>query len=119
LHYRDWYERLLDAGFTVAGKDPQAVFSTQLTRSPVVRKSTQGGIYGLDRHAPQRLRREHEALQGRLRELTAPAADDLAAIRARRAALTREISRAEKALAEALELVDDRPGGIHVLRAAG
>jgi hypothetical protein len=58
LHYRDWFQRLRDAGFTVAGKDPEAVFLTQLTRSPVLRKSTQAGVYELDRHAPARLRRE-------------------------------------------------------------
>jgi len=121
LHYRDWFQRLLGAGFAVAGKDPQAVFLTQLTRSPVIRKSTQAGIYELDHHAPQRLRRELEALQGQLRELTAPgaAAADLSAIRARRAQLSNQISRAEKALAEALDLLGDRRDGITVLRAAG
>ena len=78
-----------------------AVFLTQLTRSPVIRRSTQAGIYELDHHTPQRLRPQLEALQAQLRELTAPgaAAADLSAIRTRRAELSNEISRAEKALA--------------------
>jgi hypothetical protein len=34
MHYRDWYELLVVAGYTVAGKDPLTVFLTQLGRSP-------------------------------------------------------------------------------------
>ena len=41
LHYREWFE-LLDER-TVAGKDPLAVFLTQLSRSPAVRKGAQPG----------------------------------------------------------------------------
>jgi hypothetical protein len=121
LHYREWFQRLLDAGFTVAGKDPEAVFLTQLTRSPVLRKSTQAGVYELDRHAPARLRRELDDLQGRLRALTAPTtgAADLAAVRSQRTSLSRQISRAEKALEEALALLGPPSDGVAVLRAAG
>jgi hypothetical protein len=121
LHYRDWFGRLLDAGFTVAGKDPEAVFLTQLTRSPVLRKSTQAGVYELDRHAPQRLQHELDDLQTQLRALTAPTtgAADLAAVRARRTTLGKQISRAEKALEEALDLLGPPIDGGVVLRAAG
>jgi hypothetical protein len=49
LHYRRWYELLQEAGYEVAGKDPSAVFLTQISRSPVVRKSTESGVYELDR----------------------------------------------------------------------
>ncbi len=120
LHYRDWFQRLLGAGFVVAGKDPRAVFLTQLTRSPVVRKSTQAGIYELDRHAAERLRRMLDDLQAQLRELTAPSAPttNLAAVRARRAALSKEISRAEKALEEALDLLGPPLESIAIVRAA-
>lgn len=95
------------------------MFLTQLTRSPAVKKSTQAGIYELDRNAPERLRRELDDLQGQLRELTLPgaAAPDLAAVRAKRAALSKQISRAEKALAEALELLGDRLDHPTALRA--
>ena len=40
LHYREWFE-LLD--HEVAGKDPLAVFLTQLSRSPAVRKGARPG----------------------------------------------------------------------------
>jgi hypothetical protein len=103
LHYRAWFDALRAAGYAVAGKDPLAVFLTQLGRSPVVRRGTQSGVYELDPSAPRRLRERLDALHGELRGLTAApsATADLTAIRARRAALTGEISRVEKALEEA------------------
>jgi hypothetical protein len=121
LHYRQWFQRLLDAGFTVAGKDAEAVFLTQLTRSPVLRKSTQAGVYELDRQAPARLRHELDDLQRQLRALTAPTTGgvDLAAVRARRTTLSKQISRAEKAFEEALDLLGPPIDGVSVLRVAG
>jgi hypothetical protein len=103
LHYRAWFDALRAAGYAVAGKDPLAVFLTQLSRSPVVRRGTQSGVYELDPTAPRRLRERLDALHRELRGLTAApsATADLTAIRARRAALTAEISRVEKALEEA------------------
>jgi hypothetical protein len=122
LHYRDWFQRLVHAGFSVAGKDAQAVFLTQLTRSPVVRKSTQAGVYQLDRNAPKRLRRRLDDLQRELRELTVPTfvtgASDLAAVRAQRVALGKDISRVEKALEEALPLLGETGDDVAAVRAA-
>jgi len=108
LHYREWFERVRAAGYAVAGKDPLAVFLTQLSRSPVLRKSTQAGVYELDRSAPGRLRARLEELHEELRELpTTPGATaDLAAIRARREELTSEIGQTEKALDEAGRLLE-------------
>jgi ABC-type phosphate transport system auxiliary subunit len=102
MHYRDWFELLTEAGYEVAGKDPLAVFLTQVSRSPAVRKSTQSGVYELDHRAPHRLRAQLERLQIEMRELTtAPSPNtDLSAIRARRSQLTSEISQIEKALEE-------------------
>jgi uncharacterized protein YlxW (UPF0749 family) len=102
LHYRDWFAELGRAGYAVAGKDPLAVFLTQLSRSPAVRKGTQSGVYELDRTAPQRLRARLDALHEQLRTLTAAPGGtaDLAGVRARRAELTAEITRTEKALEE-------------------
>jgi hypothetical protein len=107
LHYRDWYDALQAAGYEVAGKDPLAVFLTQLSRSPVVRKGTQSGVYELDRSGPRRLRRRLDELHDELRTLTATprATADLAAIRAQRAELNAQISQAEKALEEAESLI--------------
>jgi hypothetical protein len=104
LHYRDWYELVRHAGYAVAGSNPLAVFLTQLTRSPVVRKSTRPGVYAVDRQAPQRIRARLERLACELREVTAAAPDvvELAAVRVRRRELDRAISRQERALEEAL-----------------
>jgi hypothetical protein len=107
LHYREWFAMLRDAGHVVAGKDPLAVFLTQLSRSPVVRKGTQSGVYELDRGAPHRLRAALDALHDRLRALTAEtgATADLAAVRTHRAEVTAEITRTEKMLEEAEALL--------------
>ncbi len=103
LHYREWYELLLAEGFHVAGKDPLAVFLTQLNRSPLVRKGTQAGVYQLDLEAPARLRARLDDLHQQLRQLTSTPAStaDLGAIRERRGALNAEIGQVEKALEEA------------------
>lgn len=103
VHYRDWFQLLCDAGFAVAGKDPLAVFLTQISRSPVIRRSTQSGVYELDRDAPARLRAELDRQHEQLRQLTvtSTATANLAEIRERRAQLTSEIDQTEKALEEA------------------
>ena len=103
LHYRAWYDLLRTAGYGVIGKDPLAVFLTQLGRSPVVRKGTQAGVYELDRGAVPRLRGDLERLRQELLGLTAgrPATADLREIRARREALTVAIAKVERALEEA------------------
>jgi hypothetical protein len=107
LHYRQWYELLVAAEYTVAGKDPLAVFLTQLSRSPVVTRGTQTGIYFLDSQAPRRLRQRLDELHAETRSLasTPNATADLAAIRARRAELTSAIARTERALEEAEALL--------------
>jgi hypothetical protein len=104
LHYRDWYELVRHAGHTIAGADPLAVFLTQLTRSPLVKRSTQPGVYALDLAAPQRLRSELDRLGRELRDSAASElhATDLASARARRRVLQLSIDRHERALEEAL-----------------
>lgn len=112
VHYRRWYELLTEAGHTVAGKDPLAVFLTQLSRSPVVRKASAPGVYELDRHAPTRLRQRLDRLQAELREVTvaAPGPIELGAVRARRHELDLTISQQERALEEALRVLRDDQG---------
>jgi hypothetical protein len=107
LHYREWYELLQEAGYAVAGKDPVAVFLTQVSRSPVVRKATKPGVYEVDRQAPLRIRQRLDRLQSELRDLAAaPSAPiDLPAVRARRHELDLEISQHERALEEALRVL--------------
>jgi len=112
LHYRQWFELVAEAGYTVAGKDPLAVFLTQLSRSPLVRRGTQSGVYELDLQAPAHLRRQLEDLQTELRELTAavsPSTTHLSSVRSRRMALNLEISKIERALEEAEETLRNPP----------
>jgi hypothetical protein len=103
LHYRDWFALLDQGGYAVAGKDPLAVFLTQLSRSPVVRRGTQCGVYELNLDAVGRLRHQLNERQRQLRSLTSAAASptDLGGVRSQRTALTQEIDRLEKALEEA------------------
>ena len=110
LHYRRWYELLQQAGYAVAGKDPLAVFLTQVTRSPVVRKATEPGVYEVDRQAPLRIRQRLERLQAELRDtaLAPKAPVELAEVRARRHELDLAISQQERALEEALRVLRRR-----------
>jgi hypothetical protein len=112
LHYRDWFRLLADAGYVIRGKDPLAVFLTQLSRSPVVRR-TQAGVYELDRDAPRRLRARLSELHEQLRRMTtAPAAaTDLAEARARREQLATEVRHVEKAPEEASRLLEEPSAG--------
>jgi prefoldin subunit 5 len=112
LHYRRWFDLLEKAGYNVAGKDPLAVFLTQLSRSPLVCRSTQGGVYELDLQAPTRLRQRLEDLQAELRKLTAPVSSstaDLGSIRSQRTGLNLEINKVERALQEAQETLHQDP----------
>lgn len=103
LHYRDWFALMERAGYAVAGKDPLAVFLTQISRSPVVRRSTQSGVYELNLDAIRWLRHQLNEHQQQLRTLTStPAsATNLSGLRTQRTAITQEIDKLEKALEEA------------------
>lgn len=103
LHYRDWFKLLERNGYAVKGKDPIAVFLTQISRSPVVHRGTQSGIYEIRIDAADHLREQLASRQRELRALTSTGDDttNLGDIRARRMSLTREINKLEKALEEA------------------
>ena len=100
MHYREWYELLERAGHEIAGKDPVAVFLTQISRSPAVRRGSRAGIYELDRGAFHRLRLQLDALQDELSTLPPTGTHDGAVIRTRRSRLNTEIGRAERAIEE-------------------
>src|SRR4051794_8646257 len=119
IHYRRWLELVERAGYDVSGKDPAAVFLTQISRSPVVRKTTTAGAYELDRDAPERLRRRLAALQAELRTVTAAPADaaDLADIRRRRDGVLAEITQVERALEEAARSLPVRVTGAGLVAA--
>ena len=97
------------------GRTPLAVFLTQITRSPVIRKSTESGVYELDRQAPLRLRQRLERLNAELREVrtdVTPDPSELETARTRRHELNVSISQIERALEEALRVLrrDDAEG---------
>ena len=114
LHYRDWFQLVVDAGYEIAGKNPLAVFLTQLNRSPAVRRSTASGVYELDRRAGDRLRADLERLQRELRALTTPPAStaELSDIRAQRETLTTAISQTERALEEVERQLGSAPAPV-------
>jgi hypothetical protein len=106
IHYRAWLELLEQAGYRVDGKRPDAVFLNQIVRSPVVRATTEAGVYELDLQAPGRLEAKLEKLQRELRDTTVHDAldgDDLEK-------LTLEIRRVERALQEATEILTSQRG---------
>jgi len=48
VHYREWYELVLEEGLRVAGKDPLATFLTQIARAPAVESvRPRSGLYRL------------------------------------------------------------------------
>lgn len=118
LHYRDWHALLEQNGYVVAGKDPLAVFLTQLNRSPVVRRGTQSGVYELNTGAVAQLHRRLEERQRELRKLIAApsSAADLSAIRSQRTSLNQEIGKLESALQEAEQTLAGHP--VHLAAAS-
>jgi hypothetical protein len=106
VHYRDWFNLLTAQGFLPTGKDPLATFLTQISRSPVVRRSTSAGMYVLNAEAPRRLRARLTQLSEELASTQALApgvsVDEIAAARERRTQLTSEIHETERQLEEAL-----------------
>jgi hypothetical protein len=48
IYYREWFERLLQAGYAVGGRDPLASFLTNVRDSPAVVRGQNQGFYRLD-----------------------------------------------------------------------
>jgi hypothetical protein len=108
VHYREWLDLVEGKGYAVGGKRPDAVFLSQVSRSPVVRASTKAGLYELDPAAPQRLRHELQRLQQELRAVVSNVptqAADIAAGSQRQQELVLEIARHQRALEEALRVL--------------
>jgi predicted metal-dependent hydrolase len=48
VHYRDWYDLLVEAGLQIAGQDPVATFLTSVSRAPAVESvRPRSGLYRL------------------------------------------------------------------------
>jgi hypothetical protein len=110
IHYRDWFALFMQAGFIPAGKEPAATFLTQLGRSPVVRRTTEAGVYELDFDFPDRARARLNELRAALQKAHEVTADadlpSLAAARETRTKLSQEVESVERALEEALRSLE-------------
>jgi hypothetical protein len=105
IHYTDWFALLSEAGFGVAGRDPQATFLTEINRSPVVTRTPEAGTYALDRAAGPELLRQRNDLQAELVTLNV-GQQTIAGIttsRERRKELMSALGQVERALEEIAE----------------
>jgi hypothetical protein len=109
LHYKDWFELVVDAGFEIKGRDPQAVFLTQISRSPLVVRGPDNGTYRLDRTAPRRLAARLEQLRAERNHIVHGNHErttwDLDSLTAKLHTITLEASRTERQLAEATNTI--------------
>jgi len=107
VHYRTWYELFRREGYLPVGKDPVATFLTQVSRSPVVRRTSRAGEYELDFEFTERVRQHLATLRDGLRAAQDVPADadvrTIAEVRARRAELTQEVAATERRLEEAVD----------------
>lgn len=104
MHYRHWFELLLEEGVEIAGKDPLATFLTNLSRSAVVIRGGEPGSYAIDSTAPEGLRVALSERQAELRDLSEVIAREVTpvdSLRDRRSDLLSEIRRLEASLSEA------------------
>lgn len=109
IHYSDWFDLLKEAGYGIAARDPLATFLTQIGRSPVVVRGEEPGIYVLDENAPRVLRDQLDELNQELLALHngQQTIEEIASSRERRSELVTRISRIERALEEALNVLSD------------
>jgi hypothetical protein len=108
LHYRRWFELVEEAGYAIAGKDPLAVFLSQVSRSPVVTRTGESGVYVIEMETVEAMRRRLAMLHRELADLarSAPAdATDMTSQRERREQLMSEISQTERGLEEAIRVL--------------
>ncbi len=55
IHYREWFERVMAAGYAVGGKEPAATFLTNVRDSPAVARGSRAGYYRLDPASGERV----------------------------------------------------------------
>lgn len=111
IHYRTWLTLLEQAGHSVAGRRPDAVFLNQVTRHPLVRSTTRAGFYELDPSAPGRLESQVAELRTSLAAAVAQEGSQPVGSSTRRDShkVSLELGHAERALAEAQGAV---PAGV-------
>jgi septal ring factor EnvC (AmiA/AmiB activator) len=69
IYYREWFERLLQAGYAVGGRDPLASFLTNVRDSPAVARGQRQGFYRLDPTRQAAATRELSEVQAEMADL--------------------------------------------------
>ena len=69
IHYREWFERVMTAGFAISGKDPAASFLTNIRDSPAVIRGSKPGYYRLEPHSLNKLEGQIGETQAELTDL--------------------------------------------------
>ena len=103
IHYRDWYEMLVAAGYVATGEKPLATFLTQIRRSPLVNATDTKGVYVVDLEVLPRNRARLGTLTAQLQAYRIPqnaSADALRTAREGRDALVADIRRLERDIDE-------------------
>jgi septal ring factor EnvC (AmiA/AmiB activator) len=103
IHYREWFERLLQEGYAVGGRDPVASFLTNIRDSPAVARGARAGFYRLDPARRDEVRTQLDETTAELADIerslrTAREQNDgprVEQLREHRAALTAELKRLE------------------------
>lgn len=112
LHYRDWFEAVLAAGHTVAGKDPLGSFLTNAGRSPLVRRGDEPGTYYIEPEALTDLHAQLAENQAELQDLATQIAHlvtPTSVMSEHRSQLMSEIRRLERLIAEAERVLAPSP----------
>ena len=104
VHYRQWLDDVLAAGYDIAAKDPPAAFLTTASRSPVIVRGDKPGTYRIDVGRADALRRELAEAEAELADVTAVIARDRnpgPELREHRARLIASLRRLERDVGEA------------------
>jgi hypothetical protein len=110
MHYRDWYDATLKAGFAVLGKRPTAAFLTTVVRSPfIVRDTNEPGYYRFDPDGGRGLADEAASLREQLAKADTHIAQQQhlsPVMRKHRLRLLASLRRIERQSAEANRILD-------------
>lgn len=69
IHYREWFDRMLAAGYAIGGKDPAASFLTNIRDSPAVVGAEGQGFYRLDPQTVEEVAREIGEVEAELADV--------------------------------------------------
>lgn len=121
VHYKDWYDETLRAGFAILGRRPTAKFLTAATRSRLVIRVDEPGFYRFDPDVRPCLAQEAEKLRTELETVDAHVEHQhqlSPVMRKHRTGLLASLRRVERQLAEADRILDAYHAAEHTPAAA-